>query len=149
VILVPFLAASAIGCSSAFLPPAGWPGLSPSDVSVGPLLFTGLRGYETWLPPAQPDGWYFAKSPTGLRKAHTVTLQIDARDRGWARFDYGDRTKKAGAVTFSSCRGETAPRWTGWAGGFTVAHAGCAHFTAVVDGAPPKRYRVGLGQVCA
>jgi hypothetical protein len=137
-----------IGCTSAFGPPSGWPGKSGNGVSVGPLLFTGLRGYENGLPSAQPDGWYFAKSPTALRKGHTVKLQIDARDRGWARFDYIGHPK-AGAVTFSSCRGETAPQWTGWAGGFTVAHAGCVRFTAVVDGALPKRYRVGLGQVCA
>jgi hypothetical protein len=146
-ILLPYLAASVIGCSSAFGPPAGWPGNSSNGVSVGPLLFTGLRGYETGLPPAQPDGWYFAKTPTALRRGHTVKLQIDPRDRGWARFDYIGH-EKAGAVTFSSCRGEYAARWTGWAGGFTVSRAGCARFTAVVDGAPPKRYRVGLGIVC-
>jgi hypothetical protein len=147
-IFVPLIAASVIGCTSAFGPPSGWPGNSGNGVSVGPLLFTGLRGYETGLPSAQPDGWYFAKSPTALRKGHTVKLQIDARDRSWARFDYIGH-QKAGAVTFSSCRGATAPRWTGWAGGFTVARAGCVRFTAVVDGALPKRYRVGLGQVCA
>jgi hypothetical protein len=146
-ILIPYVAASVIGCSSAFGPPAGWPGNSSNGVSVGPLLFTGLRGYETGLPPAQPDGWYFAKTPTALRKGHTVKLQIDARDRGWARFDYTGH-EKAGAVTFSSCRGDYAARWTGWAGGFTVSRAGCVRFTAVVDGTPPKRYRVGLGIVC-
>jgi hypothetical protein len=146
-ILIPYVAASVIGCSSAFGPPAGWPGNSSNGVSVGPLLFTGLRGYETGLPPAQPDGWYFAKTPTALRKGHTVKLQIDARDRGWARFDYTGH-EKAGAVTFSSCRGDYAARWTGWAGGFTVSRAGCVRFTAVVDGTPPKRHRVGLGIVC-
>jgi hypothetical protein len=147
-ILLPFVAASVIGCSSAFGPPAGWPGNSSNGVSVGPLLFTGLRGYETGLPLVQPDGWYFAKTPTALRKGHTVKLQIDARDRGWAGFDYTGHEKSA-AVIFSSCRGEYAARWTGWAGGFTVSRAGCVRFTAGVDGAPPKRYRVGLGMVCA
>jgi hypothetical protein len=147
-ILLPFLASSVIGCSSAFGPPSGWTGNSSNGVSVGPLLFTGLRGYETGLPSAQPDGWYFAKSPTALRRGHTVKLQIDARDRSWARFDYVGHPK-AGAVMFSACRGESAARWTGWAGGFTVAHAGCVRFTAAVDGALPKRYRVGLGRVCA
>jgi hypothetical protein len=148
VIVIPLIAASVVGCSSAFGPPTGWPGNSQNGVSVGPLLFTGLRGYETGLPPAQPDGSYFAKTPTALRKGHAVKLQIDARDRGWARFDYG-AVKMASAVTFSSCRGEYAAAWTGWAGGFIVKHAGCVRFTAMVDGAPAKRYRVGIGKVCA
>jgi hypothetical protein len=146
-ILLPLVAASVIGCSSAFGPPSGFPAPSATNVAIGPLWFVGLRGYETGLPAAQPDGWYFAKSPTALRKGHSVKLRIDVRDRGWARFDYiGD--EKAGAVTFSSCFGENAARWTGWAGGFTVRHAGCVRFTAAVDGALPRRYRVGLGQVC-
>ena len=148
-ILVPFLAASVIGCSSAFVPPSGWPGNTSNGVSVGQLLFTGMRTYETGLPnQVQPDGWYFAKTPTALRKGHTVTLRIAVRDLGWARFDYNGH-EKAGAVTFSSCRGENAARWTGWAGGFTVRRAGCVRFGAAIDGAPPKRYRVGIGQACA
>jgi hypothetical protein len=146
-IFLPLVAASVIGCTSAFGPPSGFPRVSASNFTVGPLWFTGLRGYEAWLPPPQPDGWYFAKAPTALRKGHTVKLQIDVRDRGWACFDYIGH-EKAGAVTFSSCRGQTAAQWTGWAGGFTVAHAGCVRFTAVVDGALPKRYRAALGQVC-
>jgi hypothetical protein len=145
--LVPLIAASVIGCTSAFGPPSGFPAPSETNFTIGPLWFTGLRGYEAWMPPVQPDGWYFAKTPTALRKGHTVKLQIDARDRGWARFDYSGH-QKASAVTFSSCRGENAARWTGWAGGFTVRQAGCVRFTAAVDGAPPKRYRLGLGTVC-
>jgi hypothetical protein len=145
-ILAPLFAASVIGCTSAFGPPSGWPHASQTNVVAGPLWFTGLRTYAQALPSAQPDGWYFAKTPTALRTGHTAVVRIDVRDRGWARLEYG-RLDKVGAVTFSSC-----PRaggvWTGWAGGFIVKRPGCVHFSVSVDGAPARKLKVALGQAC-
>jgi hypothetical protein len=146
-ILAPLALASAIGCSAAFGPPSGWPHPSANNFSVGPLWFTAARGYAVGLPPAQPDGWIFAKTPTALRVGHEIKLRIDPRDLAWVRFDYTGH-EKAGAVTFRSCPPGGYFHWTGWAGGFTVRHAGCARFTAAVDGAPARRYRIALGQAC-
>jgi hypothetical protein len=149
-VIASLVVAAVIGCSSAFIPPSGFPTPSVQNVVVGPLWFTGLRGYELALPaPGRgPDGWYFAKTPTALRKGHTVKLQIDPGDVGWARFDYTG-AERARAVTFRSCVGQSAGAWTGWAGGFAVTRAGCVRFTASIDGMRPRRYRVGVGVLCA
>jgi hypothetical protein len=149
-ILAPLLASAVIGCTSAFGPPSGWPTNAGNEtLKVGPLWFTGVLSYAQGLPSAQPDGWYFAKTPTALRAGHRVVLRIDRRDLGWARFVYG-RFDKVGAITLSACApSPTSLRWTGWAGGFEVHRAGCVHFTAAVDGAPPRKIALALGAPCA
>jgi hypothetical protein len=147
-ILAPLIASAVIGCTSAFGPPSNWPG-SQATLKVGPLWFTGVLSYAQGLPPVQPDGWYFAKTPTALRAGHRVVLRIEPRDLGWARFAYG-KLEKVGAVTLSACPvSPTSLKWTGWAGGFVVQRAGCVHFTAAVDGAPPRKLRLALGAACA
>jgi len=149
-ILAPLLASAVIGCTSAFGPPSGWPAnASNLTLRVGPLWFTGVLGYAQGLPPAQPDGWYFAKTPTALRAGHRVVLRIEPRDVGWARFEYA-QLARVGALTLKACApSPTSLRWTGWSGGFVVHRAGCVHFTAAVDGAAPRRMKLPLGRACA
>ncbi|MDX6474738.1 MAG: hypothetical protein QOH95_249 [Gaiellaceae bacterium] len=147
-ILAPLLAAGVIGCGSAFGAPSGWPGNAPSTAKVGPLWFTAVRSYATGLPPAQPDGWFFAKTPTALQAGHTAVVKIDRRDLGWARLSYGT-LDRVGALTFSSCARSVTSHWTGWAGGFVVRRAGCVHFTVAIDGAPARKVKIALGEACA
>jgi hypothetical protein len=148
-ILAPLLVSAVIGCTSAFGPPSGWPANAGNQtLKVGPLWFTGVLSYAQALPSAQPDGWYFAKTPTALRAGHRVVLRVERRDVGWARFAYGQIDKVA-AVTLRACAASpTSLTWTGWAGGLVVHRPGCVHFTAAVDGGPPRKLNLALGRAC-
>jgi hypothetical protein len=157
--MIAFLAAAAIvvGCSDRMEVVAQpWPVASSANIGVGPVLFTGMRGYEAGLPHLrQPNGWYFAKTPTAVHAGPAVTLTVAAADRSWARLTYG-QVASATALTLEPCDpatprfsgGGTVGVWTGFAGGFLVKHAGCVHFTVAARGRRPRSARVGIGRAC-
>jgi hypothetical protein len=109
----------------------------------------------------RPGGWKAGVSVDGYRP---VTVRVASRDRGWIALDYvqgrdARRVAEADpAVRFEPCppgtrkftdHDEVLGPETGWAGGFVVAHPGCATLFVRRQGAAHSvRVRIGFSALC-
>lgn len=122
--------------------PSGAPAAGKDDVTVGPLIWRGLRalasGDQNTSGNRNSDGWHY-KIGAELKADVAVTVIIGAQERARAALEYGQGygNSPAPAVTFHSC--PATP--TAFPGGFFVAGdgRGCVPVEVRVgDGAPQR-----------
>jgi hypothetical protein len=130
-----------------------------SSVTVAHLTLWGVRLASGER--LRPGGWKAGVSVTDYRP---VTVRVASSDRGWVALDYlQGRSAERVAVADSAVRFEPCPPGTrsfsrhdellgaktGWAGGFVVAHRGCATLFVRREGAAHSvRVRIGFGTRC-
>jgi hypothetical protein len=130
-----------------------------SSVTVAHLTLWGVRN-------ARGERFRSGTWKAGVTVAdyRPATVRVASRDRGWVGLDYvqgrdARRVAEADpAVRFEPCpRGtrkfthhdELLGRETGWAGGFVVAHPGCATLFVRRQGAAHSvRVRIGFSARC-
>lgn len=107
--------------------PSSVPTAGPDDVTVGPLIWKGLRtladGDQSTRGGRNSDGWHY-RIITQVRPGAVVTVTVGAQQRARAGLEFGGGygTAPAPAVTFHGCPAAT----TAFPGGFFVAGDGRA-----------------------
>jgi hypothetical protein len=138
-----------------------------ASIFLPDVRFWNLRRWRTheFEPGSGPDGGDpVVKAAISVRHPGPTTVKVAPEDREWVALDY-DRERWRGrgrtvadgevAVRFRPCKPDTSRfsgrghvgRWTAWAGGLLVAHAGCATLLVRTAG-DWQRVPVELGADC-
>jgi hypothetical protein len=116
-----------------------------ASVVVAGVTFRGLRDAAAQRFPSTQQFRSMVTVPAG--RPVTVTVA-----EPWLSLQYGTQRNDGGPLRVSEghrrLRFAPCTRATSWAGGFIVAHAGCATLRVRRDGGHWARARVGFGRRC-